>query len=91
MKQFTKAWIEGIKNSTPTQQLRAKLIGHYGSIGGIIFASIYLVYYGFWYLIFIMLFTIVLQAVEVIGTRQRYIQAKKIEDALKAQGVKNGI
>lgn len=78
-KEFFSRWKEGIANSTPQQQMKAQIVGTWGTIWGLIFAGTLLIINGYWYFIIVMIFTIFLQAVSLVGLKQKY---KGIQEAM---------
>jgi len=74
---------EGIKNLSPEQQLHSKMVGQIGNIVGIIFGSVFLCIYGYWYFIIFMGFTAFISFIDFIGTRQQWLEMKRINEALK--------
>ena len=73
------SFVEGMKNLTPCQQLHAKMVSYAGGAIGLVLALITMFFRGLWYFSIFMFFMIVLQVVEFIGARQRYVQALKIQ------------
>lgn len=82
-KEFMTKWKDGIMGLSTAQRLKAKLNGHLGSIFGMVFATVFLIRSGFWYFIFVMFFTVFLQCLEYINTKQMYTQALKVEEMQK--------
>lgn len=80
---FFKKWAQGIRDLSITQQLHSQMLGHWGSIFGTCFAWFYLVKIGFWYFSILLFFTIFLQVIQLIGTRQKYVEAKRLEEMIK--------
>ena len=78
LKQFLKKWSEGIKNSTPEQQLRAKCIGLIGAIIGLLIILVVMAIRKTWYIMVLMFFLLWLQVVQYIGTRQQYKQTMEM-------------
>mgnify|MGYP001564099378 CR=1 FL=1 len=79
-KSFMKRWIEGMQNLTPAQMLHIKMNSQIGMIIGMVLAGVFLAMQGFWYMDIIMLFAIIIQVVDYIGTRQQWIQICKLMD-----------
>ena len=71
-KEFIRRWIKGMKELTPEQQLKGKLIGNGGAIIGLILATTVMLVRGMWYLSVLLFFLIWLQVIAFIGTRQQY-------------------
>ena len=84
MKTKFKKFIEGMKNLTPAQQLHGQLAGHIGTIVGIIFAWVAMLFYHMWYFSIVMFFAIWLSVISYIGTRQKYVQVCKMMDEIKS-------
>ncbi len=80
-----KRFKEGVKNMSMAQQLQAKLIGHIGAIVGLTLAMVLMIARGSYYFVLFLFFICWLQAVEIIGTKQRYTVAKNMEASLEAQ------
>jgi hypothetical protein len=76
-------WKQGMMNLTATQLLKSKMMGQIGTIIGIIFASVFMIIGGLWYLMIIMVFAIFMQILDYISTRKQYIECKRIEDQLE--------
>lgn len=82
MKSKWQRFKEGVKNLSPSQQLKSKMTGQIGNIFGMTFAAVFLVLNHYWYFIFVMAFTIFIQFIDFIGTRQQYEVVKKMEKAI---------
>jgi len=78
-KEFFRRWRQGIRDLPPSEQLRVKLIGHIGMIVGILIAGFFLIKKGMWYFIFMFIFIILLQVIEIIGTNQRFKATLEME------------
>jgi len=82
IKTFFKKWKEGILNLSPVQQLKGKLIGLIGGIIGLILALITMLYKRIWGFSIFVFFIIWLQVISYIGTRQQYLQTKKMMEEI---------
>jgi len=82
--EFTSRWIEGIKNITPLQQLKAKCTGTIGSIIGLLLAGVVMTIRGMWYFLLFMFFIIFLQIIQYIGLRQQYLGMKEMMGGTQA-------
>ena len=69
-----------MKNLTPLQLTQAQLSGSIGMIFGILFAWVFMLMNGYWYFSFIFGFTIFLQIINLIGTKQKYDGLKEMMD-----------
>ena len=76
-------FVDGVKNLTQVQQLHSKMVGELGTIVGLVFASVFLCLNGFWYFIIVMAFSTLISFISFIGTRQQWVEAKRIEEELK--------
>lgn len=81
---FFKKWGEGIKNLSPKRQLESKVVGIIGSIIGIIFGGLWLVFVkGQWYFSIVLVFMAFLQGIELIAAKQQLTIMKRIESGVK--------
>jgi len=76
-------FVDGVKNLSVVQQLHSKMVGELGTIVGIVFGSVFLCIYGYWYFMIVMGFSAFLSFISFIGTRQQWLEAKRIEEELK--------
>ena len=53
--------------STPESLLQQEIIGYIGSIGGLVLAIVFLLYYRIWYIVFVLGFGIVIQQAQLRG------------------------
>lgn len=86
---FFKRWKEGILNLSPAQQLHARLVGIIGGIIGLILALISMIYNRMWGFSIFVFFIIWIQVISFIGTRQQYIQTKKMMEELNEKEMEN--
>ena len=87
-KEFYHRWRQGIRDLPPSEQLRVKLIAHIGSVVGLLLAGVVLMIKGIWYFIIIIIFAMVLQIVEIIGTNQRFQAAKEMQKQIDLNQLK---
>ena len=87
--EFMSKWIEGIKNTTPLQQLHAKMIGNIGALIGMCLAFIVITFYQkmWWWGIFLF-FMVWLQFYQYISSRQQYMTAMKVMEEIEKQQVR---
>lgn len=77
--EFTKRWIEGMKNLTPSQQLQAKMYGNIGAVLGLVIALVAMFIQGIWYWIVFLIFITFLQALELYKVSQQLTETRKFE------------
>ena len=87
MQGFFKKWKEGIKNLTPLQQLRAKIIGTIGGTVGLILALVTLIMQRLWGFAIFIFFIIFIQGVSLISLLQQYDNLKQTFDELEPQDI----
>jgi len=80
---FFKRWHQGLKNLSPTQHLKAQAHGYLGTMFGLTFATIAMLFKGMWYWVIAMFFFIWLQALQYYKTMKQYeemeVMLKEIE------------
>ncbi len=86
---FLSRWGKGMKSLTQAQILHSKVIGNLGQLMGMIFAFIFLLYYGYWYFGLFMFFALFLQVITLIAANQEYENYCKMIDEIKEE--KDGI
>lgn len=75
---FFGRWKQGLMDLTPIQIMRSQIVGYYGNIFGIIFATVFLMMNGLWYFIIFMVFTTFLQIMQLIALLQKHNNLKEI-------------
>jgi len=86
---FFKRWGDGIKNLSPAQQLHAKMVSHVGAFIGMMLALVVLFMRGGWYFSVFIFFIGIIQLIDYIGTRQRWLQAKEIESVAEQNKIED--
>jgi predicted tellurium resistance membrane protein TerC len=83
---FFKRWGKGMMNLSMSQQLHAKMVGHFGGMIGLVFAIIFMVLQGLWYFVIFMIFMTWLQWIEFVGTRKKLKNSMQLEEFQKNFG-----
>ena len=78
--EFFRRWGEGIKSITPMQSIKITLIGNFIIFIGIILGLITVYYYKQWWLFVILIGTLIVQGIGFLGTIQKYLAFRKIEE-----------
>jgi len=79
-------FIDGMKNLTVAQQCHAQMVGNIGTMVGICFAWYFMVLRGLWYFGLIMFFALWLQGIALVGSYQKWKQAKSMEEQISSMG-----
>ena len=78
-KEFMVRWAEGIRKITPMQTIRVTLIGSSIILVGIILGIVVTAFYKQWWLLIILVGSLIVQGLSFIGTVQKYLAFKRIE------------
>jgi len=80
IKEFFKRWKRGIMSVTPIQMIRTEIIGYIGSIVGLLFASIVLIFFAdSWYMAITIFFIVIIQVIGLVGKYQQFNTLKELE------------
>ncbi len=82
-KEFFSRWGEGIKKVTPFQQIKVTLIGSFIILIGIIIGGITAYVYSMWWLLIILFGSLIVQGLAFLGSIQKYLIFKKIEETIR--------
>lgn len=82
-KQFFTRWGDGIKKVTPFQQIKVALVGSSIILIGIILGVFVSISTKLWWLLIILIGTLIVQGVGLLGSVQKYLTFKKIEEMTK--------
>lgn len=72
--------VKGFRDLTTAQLLKAKRAGVAGQTLGLVFATVFTIYRGFWYFSFFLAFTIFVMLVEFVSVSKQYKQARLVEE-----------
>lgn len=75
---FFARWKKGITDLTPLQQLRAKRLGTFGQLAGMLLAIGVLSYQGLWYWIPFLAFSFFIIIIDVLGLQSQIKQLEKV-------------
>jgi len=65
---------------TPIQMIRTEIIGYIGSIVGLLFASIVLIFFAdSWYMAITIFFIVIIQVIGLVGKYQQFNTLKELE------------
>ncbi len=82
-KEFISSWKEGIKKITPLQNIKVTLIGSFIILIGIIIGIITAYVYSMWWLLIILIGSIIVQGLAFLGSIQKYMVFKNIEKIIR--------
>ena len=89
-KEFMQRWGEGIQKITPFQQTKISLIGVILVFIGVCTGVVVTFMSGTWWLFIILLGSFLLTAMSLLGTIQKYIALKKIDEVLNPKNKLEG-
>lgn len=81
--EFGKRWKQGIAAVTPLQQTKSQLFGQWIILIGIVWGAIIAGYTKTWWLLVILMGSLLVTATGTLGTYQKYFALKTLEEALK--------
>ncbi len=84
--EFASRWKEGINKVTPLQQIKVSMFGYLIIVAGILVGIVSAIIYKSWWLLIILIGSIVVTGVQFLGMFQRYNLLKKIEKEVMVDG-----
>lgn len=81
--EFMSRWRKGIQGVTPLQQTHMNLIGMIIVLVGIFSGLLVTAFTNIWWLFIILIGSLFVSGTNLLGTYQRYLALKKIEEVLK--------
>jgi len=84
--EFMARWKQGMKEISPLQQTKISLIGSWLVIAGVIAGIVTSLIIGAWWLLAILLGSLLVTGVSLLGLWQKYSALKKIEEQIKQFG-----
>ena len=98
-KEYFSKWKKGMMEMTPIQLAHTEVVGHTGTLIGIVFAWLVMFMQGMWYFTILMFFAFLLSGVAWISAKQKHkamvTVQRQIEDAyiedLKRKGEENNV
>jgi len=85
-KEFMERWKQGMKEISPLQQTKISLMGSWLVIAGVIAGIVTSFIIGAWWLLAILLGSLLVTGVSLLGLWQKYSALKKIDEQIKQLG-----
>lgn len=82
-KEFGRRWKKGIQEVTPLQQVMSTIFGQVLILVGIVWGIVASIIFKQWWLLIILAGSLFVSGTSMIGTLQKYIALKRVNDMMK--------